>query len=64
VIKKLKIIEIKDIPRPYMTKTQKLNFKITPENEKQLREKNRKRGDISNTINQALEQYFKKESEQ
>jgi hypothetical protein len=47
-----------------MTKNQKLNFIITPENEKQLREQNRKRGDISNIINQALEQYFKKELKQ
>jgi hypothetical protein len=45
-----------------MTKNQKLTFIINPENEKQLREKNRHKGDISNTINIALEQYFKKES--
>ena len=37
----------------------KIIFNITPENEQKLREKNRKRGDISKIINQALEQYFK-----
>ncbi len=33
---------------------------LTQENENQIRIRNRKKGDISNTINQALEQYFKK----
>ena len=42
----------------------KIIFNITPENEKQLREQNRRKGDISNIINQALKQYFKKELEQ
>jgi len=37
----------------------KIIFNITPENEQKLREKNRKRGDISKIINLALEQYFK-----
>jgi hypothetical protein len=39
-------------------KNQKLTFTITPENEKKLREQNRYKGDMSNIINQALEQYF------
>ena len=43
-----------------MTKKQKINFIITPDNEKQLRERNRKRGDISNIINQALITYLEK----
>ena len=42
----------------------KLTFIIDPEIEKQLREQNRKKGDISNIINQALKQYFKKELKQ
>ena len=42
----------------------KIIFNITPENENQLREKNRKKGDISNIINQALEKYFKEGNKQ
>ncbi len=42
----------------------KIIFNITPENENKLREKNRKRGDISNIINQALEQHFKEDKKQ
>jgi hypothetical protein len=42
----------------------KITFNITPENENKLREKNRKKGDISNIINYALEQYFKEGKKQ
>lgn len=42
----------------------KLTFTITQENEKKLREQNRYKGDMSKIINQALEQYFKKETQQ
>jgi hypothetical protein len=42
----------------------KFTFNITPENENQLRERNRHKGDMSNIINKALEQYFKKEPQQ
>ncbi len=47
-------------------KNKKLTFTITSENEKLLRERNRYKGDMSNIINQALEQYFnsKKEPQQ
>jgi hypothetical protein len=42
----------------------KLTFTVSQENDTRLREKNRYKGDMSNTINQALEQYFKKELKQ
>jgi len=38
----------------------KIIFTITTENEKKLREYTHKQGDLSNIINQALEQYLKK----
>jgi hypothetical protein len=42
----------------------KLTFTVSQENDTQLRDKNRHKGDMSKTINQALEQYFKKEPQQ
>jgi hypothetical protein len=38
----------------------KIIFTITTENEKKLREQTHKQGDLSNTINQALKEHFKK----
>ena len=45
-------------------KMPKLTFTVSQENDTQLREKNSDKGDMSNIINQALEQYFKKELQQ
>ncbi len=42
----------------------KLTFTVSQENDTRLREKNRYKGDISKIINQALDQYFKKEPQQ
>jgi hypothetical protein len=42
----------------------KITVIITEENEQKLREQNRKKGDISNIINQALNQYFKEGKKQ
>jgi 3-methyladenine DNA glycosylase Tag len=36
----------------------RLTITLTPNNDKRLRELNRKKGDLSNYINYALEQYF------
>jgi len=42
----------------------KITIVLTKENEQKLREQNRKKGDISNIINQALEQHFKEGKKQ
>ncbi len=41
----------------------KMTFKITDKNEQKLRETNRKKGDLSNIVNKALELYFGKQIE-
>jgi hypothetical protein len=44
-----------------MIKMAKITFIATTQNETKLRELNRKKGDISNIINKALEMYLQKE---
>jgi hypothetical protein len=38
----------------------KMTFDISESNENKLRELNRKKGDLSNNVNKALDQYFSK----
>jgi hypothetical protein len=42
----------------------KITIILTQENEQKLREQNRKKGDMSDTINEALTKYFKEKEKQ
>jgi hypothetical protein len=43
-----------------MEETVKQTFSLTKENDERLRDRNRHKGDMSNIVNQALEDYFRK----
>ena len=47
-----------------MIKMGKITIVLTEENEQKLRETNRRKGDISNKINEALKTYFKEKEKQ
>lgn len=42
----------------------KITIILTEENEQRLREQNRRKGDMSNMINEALSKYFKEKEKQ
>ena len=42
----------------------KITITLTEENEQKLREQNRKKGDMSDTINEALKKYFEERKKQ
>ena len=42
----------------------KITITLTEENEQKLREQNRKKGDMSDTINEALNKYFEERKKQ
>jgi hypothetical protein len=42
----------------------KITLVLTDENEQRLREQNRRKGDMSNILNEALNKYFKEKKEQ
>ena len=50
-----------EFTKPYkarLNKMGKITITLTDENEQKLREQNRRKGDMSDTINEALNKYF------